>query len=182
MNVPLPKLQIFSGLPKLDRSSQTVEKLHSFFNVANTFHKSLAQIIKDQYKLNATNRVLCLHKKPFDSFFLLTLYLWSLSFKGEKYKNQSQNPQVTAVMIVFRTKIGFIHAQFRCFPGNKQKQARSATNCFLVFFFEGSFINYVDQISTNFDYLPPLIGKLWTFYIYVLQVVLFQKHFFLLCT
>ena len=45
-----------------------------------------------------------------------TLYLWSLSFKGEKYKNQSQKPQVSAVTIVFRTKIGFIHDQSRCFP------------------------------------------------------------------
>ena len=62
-------------------------------------------------------------------------------------------------MIVFRTKIGFIHAQFRCFPGNKQKQARSATNCFLVFFFQGSFKNYVDQISPIFDHSPSLIQE-----------------------
>ena len=115
-------------------------------------------MIKDHYKPNPIHR----HKKHFNSFILFTLYLWSLSFKGEKYKNQSQNPQVTAVMIVFRTKIGFIHAQFRCFPGNKQKQARSATNCFLVFFFEGSFRNYVDQISPNFNHLPSSIGKLRT--------------------
>ena len=46
----------------------------------------------------------------------ITLYLCNFSFNGEKYKNQSQNPQVTKVTTRFLTIIGFIQAHSKSFP------------------------------------------------------------------
>ena len=64
----------------------------------------------------------------------------------------------------------YVFCKYREFQISRQGARRQAKQCSDSWLFplaccQGAFNNYVDQILTNFDPLPPSSGQAWTFYI-----------------